>query len=365
MRVLLALAAAGAACARTLTLIPPWDPSVLTQGRVSPEFAFDWEGVQFEVTVTGATFVNVSLGMPTSVKARFRVFVDGDGSGPQVSVSGVANSTAMQSFALVTGLSPTGGSHNIRIYNVAEPVKTGTSAGPMRFGGFITDGAPAPSTPRSRRIEFVGDSITAGSGCIGTAPCVEQLSTTDHSLSYGALLCAAFDANCSFVAYSGKGMYENCCDVPAFSGERMPSYWRQTFGGASYLFDWQPSRFVPDAMLINLGTNDFGHGHDTGPAWEANFTATYMTFIRNATAAYGGNTALPIFAGVGAITDVYGPVVQRLVAAANAEGFNLTYVAMMGCPASGCGGCNGHPNTTQHAAMAALAQPIIASVMGW
>jgi len=42
------------------------------------------------------------------------------------------------------------------------------------------------------------------------------------------------------------------------SGERMPSYWRQTFGGASYKFDWQPSRFVPDAMLINLGTNDFG-----------------------------------------------------------------------------------------------------------
>ena len=37
--------------------------------------------------------------------------------------------------------------------------------------------------------------------------------------------------------------------------------------------DWDFARFVPDMMLINLGTNDFGH--DAGPAWEANFSRAY------------------------------------------------------------------------------------------
>jgi hypothetical protein len=34
-------------------------------------------------------------------------------------------------------------------------------------------------------------------------------------------------------------------------------------------------------MIINLGTNDFGH--DAGPAWEAAFSSTFTEFVLNAT----------------------------------------------------------------------------------
>ena len=39
-------------------------------------------------------------------------------------------------------------------------------------------------------------------------------------------------------------------------------------------------------------TNDFGH--DSGAAWEANFTNTYIAFVRNATTRYG-KPGMPVF----------------------------------------------------------------------
>ena len=47
---------------------------------------------------------------------------------------------------------------------------------------------------------------------------------------------------------------------------------------------WDFDQFVPDLILINLGTNDFGH--DSGPAWEANFSKTYTEWVLNATRIY-------------------------------------------------------------------------------
>jgi len=77
--------------------------------------------------------------------------------------------------------------------------------------------------------------------------------------------------------------------------------------------DWDFGNFVPDAVIINLGergvarghvvsplnprpsppcagTNDFGH--DSGPAWEANFTATYVQ-VRAAAVPLSTSTHLP------------------------------------------------------------------------
>ena len=61
------------------------------------------------------------------------------------------------------------------------------------------------------------------------------------------------------IAWSGKGMYRNCCDNV---GEVLPDYWRQTFAGTN-ASDWDFSRFIPDMLLINLGTNDFGYDGGT------------------------------------------------------------------------------------------------------
>ena len=65
-----------------------------------------------------------------------------------------------------------------------------------------------------------------------------------------------FNADLALLAWSGKGMFRNCCDP----GEKMPAYWQQTLGGSNHTAEWDHLRFVPDVMVINLGTNDSPSG---------------------------------------------------------------------------------------------------------
>jgi hypothetical protein len=115
-------------------------------------------------------------------------------------------------------------------------------------------------------------------------------------------------------------VYQNCCD----NGERMPSYYLQTLGGGSFTTDWAfPS--APDMLLINLGTNDFGR--DAGPAWEANFTATYVEFVLNATARYKA-PKLPVFVAQGPMNNgapLYNAL-QAAIKGINEAGGNAFYL---------------------------------------
>ena len=96
----------------------------------------------------------------------------------------------------------------------------------------------------------MGDSISAGYGALAAAGgCLGDALDSSNLASWDQRVCEGFAANCSIVAWSGKGMYENCCD----SGETMPSYYLQTRGGNAYATDWDFGRFVPDAIIINLG----------------------------------------------------------------------------------------------------------------
>jgi hypothetical protein len=153
----------------------------------------------------------------------------------------------------------------------------------------------------------------------------------------------------------------------------MPALWRQTFGGPSWQWDWDFGEFTPDAVIVALGTNDIIGGHDTGPAWEAGFCATYTDFLVNITEAYrpvreGSGLAgpIPLFLGVGPITSVIKPLVEWVIGNASSLGLNVTYLDLMGCsPTAGCGGCSAHPDAADNAAVARLALPVIQRIMGW
>ena len=114
--------------------------------------------------------------------------------------------------------------------------------------------------------------------------------------------------------------------------------------------------------MINLGTNDFGHDHDTGPAWEANFTKAYVSFMVDLTL-WHNNPALPIFAASGPLTAKPTAAIEAAVADFNAQGGKASFMNLQ--TGLGADGCDGHPGPKGHAAMAALAATQIAQVMGW
>jgi len=317
---------------------------------------FDWEGTQFFVNVINATYVKIKLQPMGGIASRFLCQVNGW----ETTSFWVEGRMNTNTFIAASALDPRL-IQTIRVINVLEPAfEHSNQNNYFRFLGFVTDGAFTAAGPfKKRKIELVGDSISAGYGSRGFsgAPlgCPVNGYTSGNPYTYNWFLAEYFNADLVPIAWSGKGMYENCCD----NGETMPSYYLQSLGGESS--DWNFKRYVPDMILINLGTNDFGH--DTGPAWEAKFASTYVDFVFNATRRYG-NTRMPIFVAQGPMNcnsnlrNTLNTVIQKI----NNNGGNATYLNVCGPPNDGCGG---HPGVQGHLQMFQQAKPVISQVMGW
>lgn len=284
---LLAIAACAGAAAAAAT-VPATDGVLRWQGRVQPRadgsVAFDSEGARIDVVVSGATSVSIRVnstflaaappaalaaGPPSPGAAEgdgsvrrilqqsqfpkfgvFRALVNGarvfEGQDGVVVLPGEAD------FTVVSGLSASQ-TYNISIWYTTDSVyntwpDVNCPGCVMRVLSVSTDGAFALAAERTRRLMIFGDSITAANQV--TKPC-SNASDNDHSRSYVSLLCEAFEANCSTVAVSSKGLMRNCCDslpvtVPVFATRTLMQDPASTFD-----YSAEPA---PDAVLINLGS---------------------------------------------------------------------------------------------------------------
>jgi hypothetical protein len=109
----------------------------------------------------------------------------------------------------------------------------------------------------TRKIEFLGDSITAGF-------CNECHSTVrDANMeAYGATWCFrigdTLSAQVHTTAWSGLGLVHNCCG----GNTTMPAIFTRTLASVNNDNSWDWKSWVPDALVVNLGTNDGGSSID-------------------------------------------------------------------------------------------------------
>ena len=108
-----------------------------------------------------------------------------------------------------------------------------------------------------KRIEFIGNSITCGYGVLGTNPdCHFSAQTENANLSYAAIASRELNADYSLIAFSGRGVVRNYGDSNKTSVGPMPAlYDRICFNDS--LSKWDFSKWIPQVVVINLGTNDF------------------------------------------------------------------------------------------------------------
>ncbi len=160
---------------------------------------------------------------------------------------------------------------NIRIIR-DTPEMSGDGDTLVRIEAVITDGTFEKLDDPKLRIEFIGDSITSGEGCMG--PVCEQdwnSACFDAVDNYAFMTAERLGADYEVFSQSGFGFmwswYGN-------REENMPSFYDQVCGlvppgkaseyGAYEDYDF--TRFVPDVVVINLGTNDAcaytGAGHE-------------------------------------------------------------------------------------------------------
>eukprot|EP01027_Heterolobosea_sp_BB2_P005885 GEZU01008950.1.p1 GENE.GEZU01008950.1~~GEZU01008950.1.p1 ORF type:complete len:188 (+),score=24.89 GEZU01008950.1:514-1077(+) len=153
----------------------PNDPAITYYGRTflnsDGYIQFDWSGIQI-ATQFLSTSISVYL---QDVGNEYNVFIDGD-------LVQVLNTTATpkpQLYNLASGLLHI--PHSLLITKRTEAL-----FGIVTVTGFELDGQqyssliPPLKPTTTRKIEFIGDSITCGYGILGQYPCHFSASTEDN-----------------------------------------------------------------------------------------------------------------------------------------------------------------------------------------
>lgn len=153
---------------------------------------------------------------------------------------------------------------DIKIVKLSESAQSTVGIKPI----VIAEGESIEPTPEKKlKIEFIGDSITCGYG-VDDEVRDHHFSTTteDITKTYGYKTAKALDADYSFVSFSGWGIISGYTNDPDQKADKqlVPLYYDKlgysykVFGESLYPQDkdWDFSRFKPDIIVINLGTND-------------------------------------------------------------------------------------------------------------
>ena len=269
--------------------------AAIFSGCHSNNFEANHENISYEgrVDLSNANIVRFSFPGVTiranfqgkAITARFRDFANAkegmhntfyciiDGGEPQKIV---LNETQYD-YLLAKNLDPDT-IHSVELFKLTESL-----VGEVGFCGFYIEGENGklvePDTLPSLKMEFVGNSISCGYGNelssvtpkAGFSPLNEN-----NYYAWGAVAARALNARYVCTAYSGKGVcrnYEGDCSntIPQFYGHTLAN---------NHEVAWNYSDYVPDILVLNIGTNDFGAETTTNVRVDSvKFIAEYNAFL--------------------------------------------------------------------------------------
>ena len=342
------------------TRVPASDGRVRVMGRHRTEadgaVAFGASGVAFVVRFEGDRLV-------AEIEDEFR---DGEHNWFTVVVDGGAprrfrTRPGQRDYVLAEGLAA--GEHTLWLAKATEGQN-----GHNRLVSFSdADLLPADPLP-ARRIEFIGDSITAGFGA-DESPVACGAGTwydpTHAWVAYGPRLARRLGAQWMLSAVSGVGMYRNWNSL----APTMPDVYDGVY--MEYATDnppWDPVGYRPDLVVVALGTNDFsqGDGETSRPDLDgAAFVDDYARFLDRLRQRYPDAPVLLTDSAVfeGEQRDRLAGYLRQVSARRAAEGDDavttFTYAGRY------VAGCDGHPGGDEHGRMADELEPVVRSLTGW
>jgi hypothetical protein len=323
---------------------------------------YDWSNVELEIMVSGVKAVAVVL---SDNGNQYDIHVD------NVIVGRLNTTNALEHpYSLVTGLSLS--SHRILMRKRTEAlyglvsfygVKVSLADGQVAF--FQSPSSQVYNTPPpapERRIEFVGASVNCGYGIEGTVPCRASASTENGLVAYGALIAAGLKAELHSECWSGKGVVRNYGDKNITSKDPFPTYWPRAVANMPQAL-WNFSHWVPHAVVINLGVNDYS----TKPTPPENiFISGYMSWLASIKLHYRIDGQIPhIFLACGPlIAKPLCTYVKEVVTLEKSDRIHyLDLENILHYPNDF--GCDGHPNILGHKKIAAVALPILKKILHW
>ena len=260
----------------------------------------------------------------------------------------------------------------------------------------------------TRRIEFIGDSITCGyCNLCKTRPDHNMQEAQSFALSWANLACHALGADCHTVAWSGIGIARNVCGPQNCSTRTMADIYNKTLStvkGDSSLWDFQhvftestnnqstsvtphgsttnrssPSstrlgfRKIPEGakeqshwdhpqvVVINLGTNDFSINQS--PNVSKAFVEDYLMLVHQVLRQY--SSKVKIFVACGPNTDSYCPALFEIIVRAK-QLFNHQLIFLdQRSVLTQYNQCCGHPSAGADAVLSRITTALIEAIMGW
>lgn len=305
-------------------------------------YYFNWiaSGFEFSFTGTGvsATFESHNnYNDSASHTPYLKVYIDGKEAKRDIAVT-----DSMQEVVLCEKLKK--GTHTVRVVKRTNP--RSSSVGLMDItlhkGGVIE----TPPSAKTRKIEFLGDSITVGYGVLGNASTTEwSTSTEDGTKTYAALAAQALNAEYNVIAVSGRGLVNNVGGDEKVMGVMYPQTDIYNLAGDK----WDFSKYQPDVVVVNLGTNDHSRSSE---AEVKNAAAALLKDIRK------NNPNAYIIAAYGMMGNKWSGAWQSTIKGLGDSKISFIELTKGGTVLS-------HPDAAAHKANAALLEAEIRRVTGW
>ena len=225
----------------------------ITDGQLN----FDHAANAVEVGVVGST---LSVNVASTANSYMQVFVDDEKTGKTVALyAGSRKYTVAQNLS--------NGYHKIRLVKATEEQN---AVWDILF--FEADGFASIPEKSALKIEFVGDSITAGYAVLGLPGGAWTLANSSATSTYAYYTAQALNADYSVVAYSGicTKAYLWVADL---NMETLYKRYSRT-NAQEYAFDEDT-----DVVVLNLGTNDMSYIL-SNPTYASSFPADYESLLR-------------------------------------------------------------------------------------
>ena len=272
-------------------------------------------------------------------------------------------------YPLTSNLSDT--EHTIEVIK-----RTEASVGKSQFYGFqIRTGKSLlalPSKP-TRKVEFIGDSFTCGYGneVSTSSPNTGFHSVNENNYSaWGAIVSRNLAAQYHCTAYSGRGLYRN---NTATTTGILPSIYDRTLPNSASPV-WNTNNYIPDVVIIHLGTNDFFPEQWSVPSMvdSTTFVNTYKTFVSTLRGYYSSAQIICVvpnslsdnypagFRSLGRIKNY----IQATVDHHTGSGDNKVHFFELNTQTDPYGE-DWHPSNATHQSMADQITPFIEGIMGW
>ena len=246
-----------------LLFFPADHPFIQYTGRIdfsNPKLPRYWQpGVYFEIKFAGTD---------CEIILNDEVLWGKNQNYLEVVVDGIAKRIQTKSLCdtIVVAKNLSNGIHSLLVCKNTE-----ANIGYIELVGIRCKQLLKPNSKSLRKIEFIGNSITCGTGSdVSEIPCGKGLWQDQHNayLSYGAITARTLNAQYHLSSVSGIGLMRSCCNMNII----MP----KVFDKINMRNDtnaWDFKKYQPDVVTICLGQND-------GKQDSALFCENYISFIK-------------------------------------------------------------------------------------